>query len=418
MDARIRLEWTVFKFSSHGGDLMSRLLALFLGVLSLTAVNAQAVEKDWTILVFLNGNNNLDSFGALNINEMEKVGSTDKVNVVVQWASMAAPSVKRLYIQKDNDTNTVTSPVIEDIGVADMGDWNSLVAFVQWAKAKYPAKHYMLDIWNHGGGWHFRNNIAGGLHPTDISWDDKSGHVITTEQLGQAMTKISEVLGQKLDILGADACLMAMAEVTGEFSGTVDKFVGSQETEPGAGWPYDTWLARVVAKDSASSADVGQFLAEEYRKSYQGGSHGTSEVTFSVLNMDKTAALESAMQGLAKKIAGMTDADVAKIRQFASQAQSFYSSDYVDLIDFLDLAQVNLLDKESVSAVRDAVRDFVATSQNTSNYAKAHGVSVWMPTAKYSYDSYSTRYHGLQFAAHTGWASVLEAWFKNDHSFY
>ena len=35
----------------------------------------EAAPKKWTFLLFLNGNNNLDSYGYMNINQMEKIGS-------------------------------------------------------------------------------------------------------------------------------------------------------------------------------------------------------------------------------------------------------------------------------------------------------------------------------------------------------
>jgi hypothetical protein len=38
----------------------------------------------WTVLVFLNADNNLESFGVRDFREMARIGSTDKVNVIVQ----------------------------------------------------------------------------------------------------------------------------------------------------------------------------------------------------------------------------------------------------------------------------------------------------------------------------------------------
>ncbi|HEY8280004.1 MAG TPA: hypothetical protein VIH99_10285, partial [Bdellovibrionota bacterium] len=107
--------------------LLSSILALFLA-----ASPSRAAEKEWTFLLFLNGNNNLDSYGALNINQMEEVGSSDQVNLVVQWASLANHGTKRLYVQKDNDTRRVTSPVVQDMGNADMGDVRVLEDFIRW----------------------------------------------------------------------------------------------------------------------------------------------------------------------------------------------------------------------------------------------------------------------------------------------
>ena len=84
---------------------------------------------------------------------METVGSTAQVNVVVQWASKARGTALRLKVQRDNDTENVTSPVLADLGRVDMGDYKKLTEFVKWGMEKFPAKHYLVDVWNHGNGW-------------------------------------------------------------------------------------------------------------------------------------------------------------------------------------------------------------------------------------------------------------------------
>jgi len=46
-------------------------------------------DKEWTIMVFVNGKNNLETYALKDMNEMEMIGSSDKVNVVVQIGRMA-----------------------------------------------------------------------------------------------------------------------------------------------------------------------------------------------------------------------------------------------------------------------------------------------------------------------------------------
>src|SRR5438105_2490697 len=100
---------------------MKSLLWIVLFLAATTAVHAQAPDKDWTILVYLNANNNLEPFSALNMNEMEVVGSTDRVNVVVEVTHRNATSTLRYLMQKDADTHTVSSPVLETMAKQDMG---------------------------------------------------------------------------------------------------------------------------------------------------------------------------------------------------------------------------------------------------------------------------------------------------------
>ena len=113
--------------------------------------------------MYLNGNNSLDSFGPMNLNQMETVGSTAQLNMVVQWASMQNGTTKRLLVNKDNDKNKVTSKIIQDMGPVDMGDYKNLVEFVKWGAANFPAKHYFISVWNHGNGWELRSFDNSGL---------------------------------------------------------------------------------------------------------------------------------------------------------------------------------------------------------------------------------------------------------------
>ena len=69
-----------------------RCIILFLALVGLAQASPVQLpvqpRKEWTFLIFLNGNNNLNRFGRDNLIDMEKVGSTDQLNIVVQWADI------------------------------------------------------------------------------------------------------------------------------------------------------------------------------------------------------------------------------------------------------------------------------------------------------------------------------------------
>ncbi len=114
------------------------LRVLFLGLLLNSSSFANSKMADWTLLIFVNGHNNLDDAGFDDLNEMERVGSTPEVNVVVQWASLRNKTTRRLLVQKDNDPVNVTSPVLEELSHVDMGDVESFRSFVEWGIQKFP----------------------------------------------------------------------------------------------------------------------------------------------------------------------------------------------------------------------------------------------------------------------------------------
>jgi hypothetical protein len=368
-------------------------------------------KKDWTFLVFLNGNNNLDRFGTLNMNQMEKVGSSEKVNIVVQWASLSAKKTRRVLVQKDNDATKVTSPVIQDMGQVDMGDWRNLVEFVRWGAENYPAEHYFINVWDHGSGWHAYKLHASeaSISPTDISWDDNTGHSITTKQLGQAMAESARIIGHKVDVYGSDACLMAMAEVAGEMSDSVKVFVGSQEVEPGEGWPYDQLLSRWSTKTRATPADVGRILTEEYHAAYSGGQYGNQAITFSAMDLENLGALAREVKELGRHLEKLDQTGRKTVVKAIRDTLSFTYSDYGDLGDYLDVlerAKVGF-DTRNLSDLRTAIGALVIANKASGSYAKAQGVSLWLPYSKYTFNTYKDRYSQLAFGQETQWGITL-----------
>lgn len=407
----------------HSSFIVRSLCALAaLGTLAL-APAASAVEptREWTFLLFLNGHNNLDEFGDLNINQMERVGSNDQVNLIVQWASLRAKSTVRLHIQKDADDKKITSPVVDDLKKpADMGDAATLEEFIRWGTEAYPAKHYFVAVWNHGGGWHLqqqvRNKLNPGKHsprgtlvPQDISWDDRTGHHITTEEMGQVMARSAERLGRKFDIFGTDACLMAMAEVAGELAPGVQYFVGSEEVEPGAGWAYDDFLNRWYAEPQASAKDVARFLVESYVASYQGGQNGREDVTLSAMDLDALPKLASATAALAKKLKKITAKQADAVLEAAKATQSFTYSDYLDMGHFADLLAKKKLPGYSapLAALQAAIAEFAYSNGVTSGYQTSKGISFWLPQNTYSYNAYAKRFAELKWNQATQWDSAL-----------
>jgi hypothetical protein len=423
-----KLNFSMLKEGSMLKNLKKLAVATF--ILTLSSVSLGA-EKEWTFLTYLNGNNNLDSFGARDINEMETIGSTDRINVVVQWASRAATTTKRLYIHQDNQIGVVTSPVVDTLPRVDMGDYKNLVEFVRWGMMNYPAKKYFVNVWDHGGGWHtpasglmqLFKSLGGGIPftegqftPSDISWDDFSGHFITTEQLGVAMTESAQIIGHKVDIYGSDACLMAMPEVSTEMSNSVQMYVGSQETEPGPGWDYAGLLKGWSALADMSALNVSKVLTDTYVASYTGGSQGSQAVTFSAFDLTQTQSLLLATKALGEGLIALPAATKLKVKNAIGLTQAFYYNDYGDALDLIKLMQQAGIGTDLrpgiLSTANDALKGFISYNKASSYYAKATGASFWVPKTAAKFDTYWARYQKLQFQQQTGWGNALQAILK------
>ncbi len=371
---------------------------------------AATPQKEWTVLVFLNGHNNLDSYGTKDMLEMEKVGSSDKVNVVVQWASLATDKTRRILVKKGSSSTTVTSPVVQSLPRVDMGDYHSLVEFVRWGVQNYPAKHYLIDVWNHGSGW--RKTTLDQWGAKDISFDDVSGHSITTLQLGQAMRESATIIGHKVDLYGSDACLMGMAEIADELSDSVDIFAGSEEVEPANGWPYDLLVTRINEMADATPTNVGKALAEEYVKSYQAGPQGDDDATFSVFDLGRMGELNTAIKAFGDRLKSLSGSERTTVAGAFKTTQKFTYSDYGDLLDFTSIVQTaNLasLRGDVIPNLQLAAKNFIVTNLVTARYTRAKGLAIWLPTSSSTYKQYIAKYRALKFSADTSWDSALNA---------
>lgn len=387
-------------------------LVLFLSLFVLFSssfVKADTVpEKEWAFLVFLNGHNDLDPYGPMNLNHMETVGSTENTHVVVQWASLANQTTKRLYIQKDEDLKNVTSPVIEELPRVDMGDYRSLVDFVNWAVKKYPAKHYFIDIWNHGNGWVDGKNAA----PLRwISHDELSNHRITTPELGVAVGQIAKVIGHRIDLLGTDACLMAMLEVMDEVSDSVEMFVASEEVEPGEGWPYHHFFSEWQRTKAQTAAEVGKVLAKEFVKYYQSGELEKSEVTLSVVDLRKIGRLKDAVETLSSSLKELAKQNPKGLLEAAAKALAFEEASYVDIGDLVKAFE-SLSPQEFVlndlRAVREALQESVQGVESTPQYQRAMGLSIWWPKGLEEFKENAVHYSQLKFSSKGNWGNLLQ----------
>jgi hypothetical protein len=366
--------------------------------------------KEWNFLVFINGVNNLDRFGKMNINQMEEIGSSDKMNILVQWGSLATTNTTRLLVQKDTDKVRVTSPVVQSLGNVDMGDYKELVRFVDWAHQNYPAKKYFIAVWNHGSGWNFMKSNGPGnvIRPSDISYDDRTGNHITTEQLAQAMQESAQIIGHKVDIYASDACLMGMVEVASEMADSVSYFLGSQDNEPGEGWPYANFLGKWNQEiDKMSAKDVVTLHAKEYLAAYtKGGVYRPSAVTMAAYDLSQTANYESAIRGVSDYLKNLSAADLSKAQSSMASSKEFGYADFYDLIDYVNQLEKSGLRSSSFENLRQAHQAYViANEQNQDN--KTSGVSIWVSKGS-GYSRDANRYEKLRFNQTAQWSGFLK----------
>jgi len=367
---------------------------------------------EWTVMVYLDADNNLESAGINDINEMEMVGSTTDVKIVVQADRIPGYDIsnsdwtttRRYYITQDSDSMQINS-WFSDLGELNMGDPQTLIDFANWATNNYPAKKYLLVIWNHGGGFRSLAYTA-----KDIAWDDTSGgDRITMPELEDALSAISAQMGENIDIVGMDACLMAMTEVAYQIKDYADILVTSEEVEPGDGWPYDTILAQLAANPAMSSIQLAIDIVDKYIYSYP-----FKEVTQSAIDLSYMDTLANQLSSLAETIKGdsTTPSNKYITAAYNSQyySQSPYSSEkeFIDLYDFCNklLIYSNSSNTKNIALnIQQILNSAVINSDyNGASLSGSKGLSIYFPY----YSGYiNIKYSDTNFARDTKWDEML-----------
>ena len=358
----------------------------------------KVVTKDWTVAVFLNADNNLDYFGVLDQKEMAKVGSNDYMNIVTLIDRERGPAQIN-YIEKDNIKK------LKDMGELDMGDYKEFVKFVKFVKENYPAKHYCFNFWNHGSGWKDkRKDIVRG-----VSYDDSSNNHITTNQLSIALKEANQILGQKIDVLGFDACLMQMEEVLYACKDYADYMVASEETEPGDGAPYDEILKDV--KKGMTPADFADNWVGSYLTSYSELGENFQATTQSAVDLSKVDKLTDAINGFAKAVIAGKHAGIVGRAQ--AWAQHYAYNENIDLISLLDSMKIYLKEVNdaglttAIEKLRAAHKEAVICHGYTDDKLEnSHGIAIFLPSAMGA--NVPKLYRELAFAKDTMWDEMID----------
>ena len=243
-------------------------------------------EKDWTIMVYMMADNNLDQAMINDIHEMEQVGSSDRVNVVAYadaygfWDQLYPhsddpPAYRGAKILEIRDVSVHGfSPVVsyprdgEDQFQVTM-DTEALRGFVEFSKLRYPAHRYALIIWNHGDGITIHNPGSLLTEPPGstlaIGPDMNSGS-------GEFWLEVPNIryalAGLDLDVVAFDACLMGGIEVFYELAGVADVVVGSAEVVPLRGNDYTALLQGLVSNPSIGAMGLALEMLHSYAGYY------------------------------------------------------------------------------------------------------------------------------------------------------
>ncbi len=421
----------------------------------------EPVLAEWTVGAYIQADNSLAQFAVFNLSEAQKAFLPPGVNMIVQW-------------DQPNNNRTWRYKVVHG-GRIDVGSLSvemginpklELVSFATWLKANYPAKRWCMILWNHGYGiidprlqvinkailklplglavdglrsqypWY----IAPGMQPElerGILFDDSQNTYATNADLVYACNGMKAALGKNIDILGMDACLMAMIEIAYEVRNSVDYLVASENVEPGAGWNYAGFLGALSANKTMSSATLASTIVSTYGTFYQGQDN---TITQSAIKSANLALIVTNLGQIVNALGVCSNANIRKTYNIVIAARdrsiTFDLPDYIDLVSFYNelIAAFSRRDVsvqaksgkkpfvvpgkakpvkvDYTTAVRNLVqllnqgialvRAAVTANSVGSQFSGAGGMSIYYPQG-----SIDPSYPKTLFAKNTSWVSLI-----------
>ena len=368
----------------------------------ITTPDSPSPLAEWAIYIFMNGDNDLESYVFYDLNELEEVGSSENVHVVVQadrsedyWAGAGDwTDTRRYYITQDDNINQVTSELVMSVGEADMGSATDLADFLTWAYTEYPAEKVAVIFWNHGEAW------SKGPPPPYISWDEGSGNVLSFAQgdVREGLRPLVDLHGP-IELVGFDACYMGSWEVAHSLSYEALFMTGAETVVGMDGYLYPYVLNALNENPAMSTADVARVFAES-----AGSVNG--EWTHGAYDLSKISELDTAMNQVSDAFIAHPEwaEDFRALRAASAAADGGYHDYFLDLGDFgvqlKGAARPEL--SEAGLAIEAALSEVILVNYNNSPFNGIQGLSIFADTSGQWSEGYSDG-AGATWAQDTRW---------------
>jgi hypothetical protein len=391
-----------------------------------------ASQPYWTVMVYIDGDNNLEAAAIDDLNELEFAGSTADVNIVVQIDRIPGydttngnwDTTRRYYVTQDPNgyDGTIASTLISDLGELSMGDPTTLTNFVNWARTNYPADYYLLVLWDHGDGWKTRSarivqkgpmtSIVKREPVKGVCYDDTDDDYLTMPDINTALTTITSGGASPVDVVGFDACLMAMLEIGYEISPYSSYMVGSEESCPNDGWDYQTSMDWLINNPTSTPDQVASRIVTDFM-SFAWTPFEALFVTQSAVDLSQIGAVAAAVDTLASDLIANIDTCFYYVQDARIQVLEYMDRDFIDLYHFAQLLNAescNPVIRTDAQNVMNAVTAAVIQEGHGPLNANSHGISIYFP---YGGSDYLSRYAtDTTFAADTLWDEFLTTYYS------
>jgi hypothetical protein len=387
---------------------------------------------DWTLMVYLCGDNDIETGAILELTQMEQA-IPPGVEIVVlfdrsagyskaagDWSGARLMRVRRAppldvrdAVERhatDSLPAQFSSEVLEDWGKVDMSDPAVLQRFIERAAAQFPARRYALIPWNHGGGWR-------AMLVDDDAGDGRPGRgtMSVREFITAARTAAQRTLPrQRFDLILYDMCLMGELDVLAETQTAADYAVASPPVEPGQGTSYLTVLP--LFRADISTRDLAAQVADRNIEFFNRLKRPSS---FSAYDLSQMGAFTARFRELAAALtlhAPTAYAPLTRAINFSTHHEdyfedlksgknSFSSIEFFDWLDRIERA-VPGLRPGLIAEVRALAERLAYHRRTTDNLPQGRGLTIYAPLRR---SLRNDKYNMSRFARESGMGQFFEA---------
>ena len=418
--------------------------------------NAGVTEAAWTIFVYGHGDHNLNESLVWDVYRMTRASLSTQdrrgVNVLVAadfcagnvcnagrdflnpWDPNASnPAVplaqKKFAFATGTQFWRVTGDgappkLVGSVTEQNLDDPAVLQRWLALTFKAYPARHYAVVLWDHGGSW---DGGFGG------DWQDRA---TPPWALGMQATTVASTVDaglreagfgstRKLDFLAFDTCLMAANEVIWNFRDLTELYIANAELDFGLGLAYEETFSWIASNPDVKAMDLGRKEVELWN-TYHSTPTAEDPLTMDLLlrahavfDMTKLPRYQQAVKGLVDTLlqkGNATWSEVGRARagtlpQYGSLDENL-ASNYFDFGQFLAKLEATVTDddvKVEAKAALEALLE-LAPSRSMGQMRTAAG-QLGLHTAIDTNKAWGTRalaYRQLPWDAAVRWSLVVD----------
>ena len=359
---------------------------------------AVAKDADWTFLMYVVADNNLEAAQLGDLQEMIAAGDSEQVRIValVDRCEKDDPSLGYSAEGVGQIADWTTAKLLNvqrgklvemaDWGEVNMGDPATLKRFLDTAMKQFPAKKYALIFGDHGAGWP-------GACSDESHHDDK----LTMTEIHDTLKSLPKS-ASRFELIGFDACLMGNLECAFSIAPFAKVMVASEELEPGYGWHYTPLLQRVLDKPSMTGSELGKAVVETFDDFYRNSSderirNSGFGTTLSAIDLTKLDGILKNLQALAKACqSDLTDhgreswlllADARhRSEEFGKMDEHGNGMGLIDLGHLIKLIRTHFTEgpiDAAATTLEKSLKATVIANRHGKGRAHAHGLSIFFP---------------------------------------